>query len=116
MRVKSPRRQRHKKILEAAKGFRDSRRKRYKVAKEAVLHAGQYAYAGRKLRKRDLRSLWITRLNAAAREHGLGYSRFIAGLKKANIELDRKILSDIAVKDPNTFTKIVEQLKSTNGL
>lgn len=114
MRVKSPRRQRHKKILEAAKGFRDARRKRYKVAKEAVLHAGQYAYAGRKLRKRDLRSLWITRLNAAAREHGLGYSRFIAGLKKANIELDRKILSDIAVKDPNTFTKIVERINGTN--
>lgn len=116
MRVKSPRRQRHKKILEAAKGFRDARRKRYKVAKEAVLHAGQYAYAGRKLRKRDLRSLWITRLNAAVREQGLSYSRFISGLKKANIELDRKILSDTAVKDPNTFTKIVERIKSTSGL
>lgn len=112
MRIKSPRRQRHKKILEAAKGFRDARRKRYKVAKEAVLHAGQYAYIGRKLRKRDIRSLWITRLNAAAREQGLSYSRFISGLKKANIELDRKILSDIAIEDPATFGKIVEKAKS----
>lgn len=112
MRIKSPRRQRHKKILKAAKGFRDARRKRYKVAKEAVLHAGQYAYIGRKLRKRDLRSLWITRLNAAVREHGLGYSRFISGLKKANIELDRKILSDIAIEDPKTFSEIVEKAKA----
>lgn len=112
MRIKSPRRQRHKKILEAAKGFRDARRKRYKVAKEAVLHAGQYAYIGRKLRKRDLRSLWIIRLNAAAREQGLSYSRFISGLKKANIELDRKILADIAVQDPETFSKIVQRIKA----
>lgn len=112
MRVKSPRHQRHKKILEQAKGFRDARRKRYKVAKEAVLHAGQYAYIGRKLRKRDLRSLWIIRLNAAAREQGLSYSRFISSLKKANIELDRKILSDIAIEDPATFGKIVEKAKA----
>lgn len=112
MRIKSPRRQRHKKILKAARGFRDARRKRYKVAKEAVLHAGQYAYVGRKLRKRDLRSLWIIRLNAAVREYGLGYSRFISGLKKANIELDRKILSDIAIEDPKTFTAIVEKAKA----
>lgn len=112
MRVKSPRLQRHKKILRAAKGFRDARRKRYKVAKEAVLHAGQYAYVGRKLRKRDIKSLWITRLNAAAREEGISYSRLIAGLKKVNIRLDRKILSDIAIKDPKTFTAIVEKAKS----
>lgn len=113
MRVKSPRRQRHKKILEAAKGFKQARRRRYRAAREAVLHAGQYAYIGRKLRKRDLRSLWITRLNAAAREHGLGYGRFISALKKANIELDRKILADIAVEDPKTFAAIVEKTKST---
>lgn len=112
VRVKSPRLRRHKKILKAAKGFRDARRKRYKVAKEAVLHAGQYAYAGRKLRKRDLRSLWITRLGAAAKDQGISYSRFIAGLKKANIKLDRKILADIAVKDPETFNQIVEKAKS----
>lgn len=113
MRAKSPRRQRHKKILKAAKGFRDARRKRYKVAKEAVLHAGQYAYVGRKNRKRDFRKLWITRLGAAAREEGISYSRLIAGLKKANIGLDRKILSDIAIEDPKTFTAIVEKAKST---
>lgn len=112
MRIKSPRRQRHKKILKAAKGFRDARRKRYKVAKEAVLHAGQYAYIGRKLRKRDLRTLWITRLNAAVREQDLSYSRFISSLKKANIELDRKILADITVQDPETFSKIVERTKA----
>ncbi|MBI2007552.1 MAG: 50S ribosomal protein L20 [Candidatus Blackburnbacteria bacterium] len=112
MRIKSPRRQRHKKVLKAAKGFRDARRKRYKVAKEAVLHAGQYAYIGRKNRKRDLRSLWITRLNASVREHNLSYSKFISSLKKANIGLDRKILSSIAIQDPKTFTAIVERAKS----
>lgn len=116
MRVKSPRRQRHKKILEAAKGFRDARRKRYKVAKEAVLHAGQYAYVGRKLRKRNIRSLWITRLNAAVREEGISYSRFTAGLKKANIEINRKILSDIAIEDPKTFSQIVEKAKSASSI
>lgn len=106
------RRRRHKKVLKQAKGFRDARRKRYRTAKEAVLHAGQYAYAGRKLRKRDVKKLWIQRLNAAAREHDLTYSRFIAGLKKAKIDLDRKILADIAVNDPETFNKIVEQAKA----
>lgn len=110
MRIKSPRRRRHKKILEAAKGFRQARHRRYKVAREAVLHASQYAYVGRKLRKRDLRSLWIERLNAAVREHNLSYSKFMAFLKKKNIELDRKILSDIAVRDPKTFDKIVEKV------
>lgn len=114
-RVKSPRRARHKKILKLAKGFRQARRKHYKAAKEAVLHAGQYAYAGRKLRKRDLRSLWIQRLNAAVRTEELSYSRFVAGLKKAKIELDRKILADIAVRDPETFSKIVERVKSSQG-
>ncbi|MBI2268449.1 MAG: 50S ribosomal protein L20 [Candidatus Blackburnbacteria bacterium] len=107
------RHQRHKKILKAAKGFRQSRRTHHKAAKEAVLHAGQYAYAGRKLRKRAFRSLWIQRLNIAAREHDLSYSNFIAGLKKVNISLDRKILADIAVRDHRVFEQIIEKVKST---
>ncbi|MCH7730448.1 50S ribosomal protein L20 [Patescibacteria group bacterium] len=102
---------RHKKIKKAARGFKHARRKRIKTAKEALLHAGQYAYVGRKLRKRDLRRLWIIRLNAAARKHDLTYSQFIAGLKRASIELDRKILSDIAVNDPDTFEKIISEIK-----
>jgi large subunit ribosomal protein L20 len=101
----------HRKILKAAKGFKEARRKRVKVAKEALLHAGQYAYVGRKLKKRDLRRLWIVRLNAAAREHGLKYSDLIKKLKEKNIELDRKILADIAVKDPDTFGKIISEVK-----
>lgn len=111
-RVKSPRRVKHKKVMKAAKGFIASRSKRYKVAKEAVLHAGQYSYNGRRLRKRDLRSLWIERLNAAVREHGLSYSKFMSSLKKSNITLDRKILSSIAVSDPKTFQIIVSKVKS----
>lgn len=106
------RRRKHNKVLDNAKGFKQARSKRYKVAKEAVLHAGQYAYEGRKKRKRDFRRLWIIRLNAAVREHGLSYSKFIAGLKTANIQMDRKVLSDLAITDPQTFTKIVEQVKS----
>ena len=102
---------RHKKIKKAARGFKHARRKRIKTAKEALLHAGQYAYVGRKLRKRDLRRLWIIRLNAAARKHDLTYSQFIAGLKRASIELDRKILTDIAVNDPDTFEKIISEIK-----
>jgi len=111
-RVKSgpTRSRRHKKVKKAARGFKHARRKRIKNAKEALLHAGQYAYIGRKLKKRDLRRLWIVRLNAAVRKHDLNYSQFIAGLKKTNIELDRKILSDIAVKDPDTFGKIVSEI------
>lgn len=110
-RVKSIASRRHRKILAKAKGFTQSRRVRVKGAKEALLHAGQYAFAGRKLRKRDLRSLWILRINAAAREQGLTYNAFIAGLKKANIELDRKILAELAVKDPETFKTIASQVK-----
>lgn len=106
------RRRKHNKVLNAAKGFRQSRRRRYKVAKEAVLHAGHYAYVGRKQKKRNFRKLWIVRLNAAVREHGLSYSRFIAGLKEARVEMDRKILSDIAISDPETFTEIVNKVKS----
>lgn len=111
-RTKSPSARRHRKILKAAKGYRQSRSKHLRVAKEAVLHAGQYAYAGRKIRRRDLRSLWITRVSAATKQNGLSYSKFIAGLKKANIEIDRKMLAELAVKDPAAFDKIVELVKS----
>ena len=110
-RTKSIAARRHRKILKQARGFKNARSRRVKTAKEALLHAGQYAYVGRKLRKRDLRSLWIKRLNAAVREHGLSYSKFVAGLKKEKIELNRKILADIAVKDPATFAKIVDEVK-----
>lgn len=109
MRVKSISARRHRKILKAAKGFRQARSRRIQVAKEAVLHAGAYAFAGRKLKRRDLRSLWIVRLNAAVREYGVSYSRFIAGLKKEKVEIDRKILSEIAIKDPESFKKIVKE-------
>ena len=111
-RVKSPSRKKHKKLLALARGFKTARHTRYKTAREAVLHAGQYAFAGRKLRKRDFRTLWIERLNAAVREHDLSYSKFISGLKKANIQLDRKVLSEMALSDPQTFEKIVTQVKS----
>lgn len=105
------RRKRHKKVKSEAKGFKHARRKRIKNAKESLLHAGQYAYVGRKLRKRDIRSLWIKRLNAAVREHGLTYSKFIAGLKDKKISMDRKVLAEIAVNDPETFEKIVKEIK-----
>ena len=110
-RTKSPRGKKHSKIRLSARGFTASRRKRIKTAKEAILHAGQYAYIGRKQKKRDLRKLWIQRLNSAVREHGLNYNKFIASLKKNKILLDRKILSDIAISDPNTFKKIVDEAK-----
>lgn len=110
-RTKSIARRRHRKIKSAARGFKHARSRRVKAAKEALLHAGQYAFVGRKLKKRDLRSLWITRLNAAVREHGMSYSKFIKALKDKKIELDRKILADIAVSDPNTFAKIVDEVK-----
>src|SRR5687767_441748 len=106
-RVKSTSARRHRKILARAKGFKQARHTRIQTAKEAVVHAGAYAYHGRKLKKRDLRSLWITRLNAAVRTEGLSYSKFIAALKKAKIEIDRKILSDIAVNDLDTFKEVV---------
>jgi len=111
MRVKSISARRHRKILARAKGFRQARHSRIQVAKEAVLHAGAYAFAGRKLKKRDLRSLWIARVNAGVRLEGVSYSKFIAGLKKEKIEIDRKILSAIAVEDPDTFKKIVSEVK-----
>ena len=110
-RVKSTSAIRHRKVRAAAKGFKQARSRRYGAAKEAVLHAGQYAYHGRKLRKRNIRSLWIKRLNAAVRENGMSYSKFINGLKKSKIEIDRRILSDIAINDPETFKKIVSEIK-----
>ena len=113
MRVKTGtvRRAAHKKILKAAKGFWMTRHKRFKVANEAVMHAGQYAFVGRKLRRRDLRQVWITRLNAALKPFAIKYSVFINLLKTKNIELDRKTLSEIAIKDPATFKTIVESVK-----
>ena len=108
MRVKSTSARRHRKVLKQAKGFRQARSNRFQVAQEAVVHAGAYAFAGRKLKKRDLRSLWIARINAGVVAEGVSYSKFIAGLKKANIEIDRKILSDIATHDIETFKEIVK--------
>ena len=106
------RRRRHKKVLKRTKGFRMTKGRLYKVSKEADLHAGQYAFAGRKLRKRDMRRLWITRINAALTPYEISYSKFINGLKKAKIELNRKILADLALSDPKTFKTIVEKTKS----
>jgi large subunit ribosomal protein L20 len=104
-------RARHKRLLKLAKGYYGARRKVYRVAKQAVTKAAQYAYIGRKQRKRQFRSLWIVRINAAARMYGLSYSRFMNGLLKANIKLDRKALADIAVHDIAAFGKIAEQAK-----
>jgi large subunit ribosomal protein L20 len=102
---------RHKKILKAASGYYGARSRAYKTAKQAVQRAGQYAYRDRKQRKRQFRMLWIARINAGARECGLSYSRFIAGLTKANIEVDRKMLAELAVYDKNAFAVIAEQAK-----
>ena len=106
---------RHKKVLDLAKGYRGRRSTVYRVAKEAVMRAGQYAYRDRRNRKRVFRALWITRINAAVREHGLTYSVFINGLMKAEIEIDRKVLAELAVNDKPAFGAIVEQVKSTLG-
>ena len=111
MRVKSPRRQRHNKVLRQAKGYRMTKHRLYRVAREATIHAGQYAFAGRHLRRRDLRSLWIVRLNAAVRSLGLTYSKFISSLKKANIQIDRKIMADLAIRQPNVLKEIVDRVK-----
>jgi large subunit ribosomal protein L20 len=103
---------RHKKILGKAKGYYGARSKLFKTAKQAVIKAGQYAYRDRRQRKRQFRALWITRINAAARMHGLTYSRMINGLNRAEIEIDRKVLADIAVRDPEAFGAIAEQAKA----
>ncbi len=104
-------RSRHKKVLKQAKGYRGSRNSVYRVAKQAVTKAGQYAYRDRRRKKRDFRSLWIVRINAAARECGLSYSNFMNGLKKAQINLDRKSLASIAVHDSATFSLLAEKAK-----
>lgn len=103
---------RHKKVLDEAKGFRGRRSTVFRIAKEAVMRAGQYAYRDRRNKKRVFRALWITRINAACREHDMTYSVFIAGLKKASIELDRKVLADMAVMDKPAFAAIVGQVKA----
>jgi large subunit ribosomal protein L20 len=104
---------RHKKVLEKAKGFRGRRGNVYRIANEAVMRAGQYAYRDRRNKKRTFRALWIARINAAARECGLTYIVFMNGLKKAAIEVDRKVLADLAVMDKAAFAKIAEQAKAS---
>jgi large subunit ribosomal protein L20 len=104
---------RHKKVLAKAKGYYNARRKVYRAAKQAVIKAGQYAYRDRRAKKRDMRALWITRINAAARVHGLSYSRLISGLKAAGLEVDRKMLADLAVQDAPAFGAIAEKAKAS---
>ena len=106
------RKKRHRKIIKMAQGYRMTRSRLYRVAHEAVLHAGQYAYAGRKQRKRDIRRLWIQRINAAIRQYNLSYSKFINLLKKAKITIDRKIMADLVIKDPVAFKAIVDKAKN----
>jgi large subunit ribosomal protein L20 len=106
---------RHKKVIAQAKGYRGRRGNVYRIAKEAVMRAGQYAYRDRRTRKREFRVLWIARINAAVREHGLSYSVFMNGIKKAAIEIDRKVLADLAVADKAAFAKIVGDVKATLG-
>ena len=105
-------RARHKKVFKQTKGFRGRRKNVYRVAKEALLKAGQYAYRDRRQRKRQFRALWIARINAAVRELGMSYSTFMAGLKRANIDIDRKVLADLAVTDKAAFEKIAGQVKA----
>lgn len=100
-----------RKILKQSKGYFGARGKLYRVAREQVMKSGQYAYIGRKQKKRDFRSLWITRINAACRLNDISYSRFISGLKKANVTLNRKVLADMAVREPDAFSKLVEVAK-----
>jgi large subunit ribosomal protein L20 len=108
-------RARHKRILAKAKGFRGRRSRTIKVAKQAVMKAGQYAYRDRRAKKREFRALWVVRINAAAREFGLTYSRLINGMKKAAIQVDRKVLADLAVFDKAAFEKIAAQAKASLG-
>jgi len=106
-------RARHKKVIARAKGFRGRRNNVFRIANEAVMRAGQYAYRDRRNKKRTFRALWIARINAAVREHGMSYSVFMNGLKKAAIEVDRKVLADIAVMDKPAFSKFVEKAKAS---
>src|SRR3954468_14565155 len=108
-------RAKHKKVIAESKGFRGRRGNVYTIAKEAVIKAGQYAYRDRRQRKRQFRALWIARINAAVREHGLTYSAFMNGLKKADIEVDRKVLADLAVADKAAFAQIASQVKAKLG-
>ncbi len=103
---------RHKKVLKAAKGYFGSKHRLYKTAKEQLMHSGQYAFRDRKQKKRDFRKLWITRINAACRENEISYSRFIEGLTKAGVEVNRKMLSEIAINDPKAFSEIVKTAKA----
>ncbi len=105
-------RARHKKVLALAKGYRGRRKNVYRIAKQAVMKAGQYAYRDRRNRKRVFRQLWIARINAAARGLGITYSKFMAGMKKASIDIDRKMLAELAVKDPAAFGSIVDKVKA----
>jgi len=102
----------HKKVLQKAKGFRGRRKNVFRIANEAVMRAGQYAYRDRRDRKGEFRALWIARINAAAREHGMSYSRFMNGLKKANVVLNRKALSELAISEPKAFAEIAEKAKA----
>lgn len=106
-------RARHKKILAKAKGYYGARKRTFRVAKQAVIKAGQYAYRDRRQRKRQFRSLWIVRINAAARQFDLSYSRLMDGLNKASVQIDRKVLADLAVHDIDTFGKIAERAKAS---
>jgi large subunit ribosomal protein L20 len=108
-------RARHKKVLAQAKGFRGRRKNVFRVANQAVMKANQYAYRDRRQRKRQFRALWIARINAAARECGLSYSAFMSGLKKAAIDIDRKVLADLAVFDKTAFARIADQAKASLG-
>ena len=108
-------RARHKKVLDAAKGYRGRRKNVYRIAKEAVMKAGQYQYRDRRQRKRQFRSLWIARINAAARELGMKYSTLMDGLKKASIEVDRKVLADLAVFDKAAFAQLANEAKARLG-
>lgn len=104
-------RAKHKKILKAAKGMQHNRTRSFRLAKQAVIRALQYAYRDRRNKKRDIRGLWITRINAAARQNGTTYGKLIAGLKAANIELDRKVLAELAVNEPAAFTTVIKSVK-----
>ena len=105
-------RARHKKVLDQAKGFRGRRKNVFRIAKQAVMKAGQYAYRDRRAKKREFRALWITRINAAVREFGMSYSVFMNGMKKASIDIDRKVLAEMAVNDSAAFGKIVEAVRA----
>lgn len=105
-------RARHKKVLDLAKGYRGRRSTVFRIAKEAVMKAGQYAYRDRRAKKRVFRALWIARINAAARQGGMTYSRFMNGLKRASVEVDRKVLADLAVMDKPAFGRFIEQAKA----